>query len=285
MLAKDLLYVVTSQTISYFRLYAEHMEWLGENKKLMKESMQSMKDSLKVAEEKATKEAKLSEWLKKQLQEKLNGIAKKNKALLDYHRKANEGEEKLLDLRWEVTKISSLEARIKKLEGTVSSQDETLVAREKTHQKDLEYWKAAITWVVEDYKSSDGFANEVIEATRKAFDNGFNSCRNLVGKLFSNLDLSGITCEAGLALASEGSPLVESPVDSLREAPQASPIVPAVLLHPKVEASSTADLLAPASAEPLILAPMSTEVPTFVEVISLEDDPTAISTKASKANA
>ncbi|EHA8586884.1 hypothetical protein COCNU_scaffold001111G000030 [Cocos nucifera] len=73
-------------------------------------------------------------------------------------------------------------------------------------------------------------------------------------------------------------------MDSPREAPQASSAVPVALLRSKIEASSTAELSAPAPAEPLTLAPTPAEVPASVELISLEDDPMAFSAMASKAN-
>ncbi|EHA8587370.1 hypothetical protein COCNU_scaffold001984G000020 [Cocos nucifera] len=56
------------------------------------------KDCQKAVENKAAKEAKLTEGLKKQLQEKLVKIKEKNKALLDHQRKANEEEKRLLEL-------------------------------------------------------------------------------------------------------------------------------------------------------------------------------------------
>ncbi|KAG1359190.1 hypothetical protein COCNU_08G006360 [Cocos nucifera] len=43
---------------SYFRLFAEHIEWLDENKKSLKEALQSAKVCQKVVEEKAAKEEK-----------------------------------------------------------------------------------------------------------------------------------------------------------------------------------------------------------------------------------
>ncbi|KAG1334189.1 putative beta-galactosidase 7-like [Cocos nucifera] len=89
-----------------------------------------MKNCQKAVEEKATEE-KLILGLKKQLQEKLNEISEKNKVLLDLWRKTNEGEEKLLELRWKVSKIPDLEAKVQELEGIVSSQEETLAAHNK----------------------------------------------------------------------------------------------------------------------------------------------------------
>ncbi|KAG1327769.1 hypothetical protein COCNU_01G017030 [Cocos nucifera] len=92
-------FVSPSNAASYFRLFIEHIEWLDENKKSLEEALQSMRDCQKVVKEKAAKEKKLATGLKKQLQEKLNEIMEKNKALLDLQRKANEEEEKLLELR------------------------------------------------------------------------------------------------------------------------------------------------------------------------------------------
>ena len=86
------------QSAFFFRLFAEHVSWLGKNKKSLEKALQSTKDCRKVAEEKATKEEKLAMGLKKQLQEKLNDIAEKNKSLLDLQRKVNEGEDRLLEL-------------------------------------------------------------------------------------------------------------------------------------------------------------------------------------------
>ncbi|KAG1331065.1 hypothetical protein COCNU_02G010330 [Cocos nucifera] len=84
---------------SYFRLFIEHIEWLGENKKSLEEGLQSTKDCLKAVEEKTAKEEKIAMGLKKQLLEKLNELSEKNKALLDLQSKVNEGEEKLLELQ------------------------------------------------------------------------------------------------------------------------------------------------------------------------------------------
>ena len=53
---------------------------------------------MKATEEKAAKEEKTATRLKKQLQEKLNEVAEKDKALLNLQRKVNEEEEKLLEL-------------------------------------------------------------------------------------------------------------------------------------------------------------------------------------------
>ncbi|KAG1366978.1 hypothetical protein COCNU_13G007680 [Cocos nucifera] len=79
-----------------FKLFTKHLGWLGKNKKSLEEALQFMKDYQKMMEEKAIDE-KLAMGLKKQLQEKLNEVVEKNKALLDLQRKANEGE-KLLEL-------------------------------------------------------------------------------------------------------------------------------------------------------------------------------------------
>ncbi|KAG1368378.1 putative beta-galactosidase 7-like [Cocos nucifera] len=66
---------------------------------------------MKAIEEKAVKEVKIIEELKKQLQKKLVIIKEKNKALIDHQRKANEGEKKLLELQQEDSKIPELEIR------------------------------------------------------------------------------------------------------------------------------------------------------------------------------
>ena len=104
----------------------------------------------------------------------------------------------------EVSRISDLETKIKELEGMVTSRDEMLVARNKmllTYQRDLERSKIVAGCAIEEYKSSTDFVKEVTKATGEAFESGFNSCKGLVRKLFSNLDLGGVTMEAGLTLA------------------------------------------------------------------------------------
>ncbi|KAG1367053.1 hypothetical protein COCNU_13G008430 [Cocos nucifera] len=63
-------------------------------------------------------------------------------------------------------------------------------------------------------------------------------------------------------------------VGSSTKAPQLVPEVSAILLHPKVEASSFDEVP--------MLAPAPAEVSAPIEV---EDDPMAISTKAPQANA
>ncbi|EHA8589130.1 hypothetical protein COCNU_scaffold008160G000020 [Cocos nucifera] len=124
------------------------------------------------------------------------------------HRKpVNKGEDKLLELPRKVSKISELEKKMKELEG-------------------------------KEYKSSEDFIKEVTEASVEAFDSGFNSCKDLVEKLFSNLDLSGITEEAGLILASK------------------------MEARPTSEVDATAKILA--------------SIPASTEVISLEDDPVVV---------
>ncbi|KAG1358604.1 hypothetical protein COCNU_08G000500 [Cocos nucifera] len=156
-----------------------------------------------MVKEKATKEEKTTTGLKKQLLKKLNEMAEKNKTLLDLQGKVNKGEEKLLELQREVSRIPDLETKIKELEGTVTSRDEMLAARDMallTYQRDLEHWKTTIGHAMEENKSSKDFAEEVIEATGEAFKSGFNSYKDLVRKYFSNLDLSGIVMEALLAL-------------------------------------------------------------------------------------
>ncbi|EHA8591014.1 hypothetical protein COCNU_scaffold030329G000010 [Cocos nucifera] len=191
---------------SYFRLFVEHIKWLDENKKSLEEDLQSTKDCLKAVEEKIVKEEKTAMGLKKQLQEKLNEVVEKNKTLLNLQRKVNEGKEKLLELQQEASRISDLEAKIKKLEEKVASRDEILAIRDKallTYQRYLEHWKSAASHVVEEYKSFEDFVNEVMEALQEAFDSGFNSCKSLVEKFSSSLDLSSITKKAGLALATE----------------------------------------------------------------------------------
>ncbi|EHA8588051.1 hypothetical protein COCNU_scaffold004014G000010 [Cocos nucifera] len=126
-LSKDLLYTATS----YFRLFTEHVLWLFENKKTLEEGLQFLKDCQKAVEDKAAKEAKLFEGLKKQLEEKLAKIKEKNKVLLDLQRKANEGEERLLELQQEASKVPDLEAKVKGLKEVVSSQDSMLATHDK----------------------------------------------------------------------------------------------------------------------------------------------------------
>ncbi|KAG1330844.1 hypothetical protein COCNU_02G008120 [Cocos nucifera] len=74
---------VAIEATSYFQLFVEHMEWLGKNKMSLEKALQFVKDCQKMVEEKSTKEEKLILGLKKKLQEKLNEISEKNKALLD----------------------------------------------------------------------------------------------------------------------------------------------------------------------------------------------------------
>ncbi|EHA8588578.1 hypothetical protein COCNU_scaffold005864G000010 [Cocos nucifera] len=99
-----------------------------------------------------------------------------------------------------------------------------------------------------------------MEASRVAFESGFNGCKVIVGKLFSDLDLSGITQEAILTLVSkmeaqasagmEPQPVPE--VVSAIKVPQAALEVPTALIKLKVE-----------TLDPIELAPTSalTEVP------------------------
>ncbi|KAG1338609.1 hypothetical protein COCNU_04G009150 [Cocos nucifera] len=89
-------------------------------------------DCKKTVKDKATKEAKVVEELKKQLQKKLAIIKEKNKGLMDYQKKANEGEKRLLKLQPEVSKILKLEAKVKEVEEMVSSRDDMVVVRDKT---------------------------------------------------------------------------------------------------------------------------------------------------------
>ncbi|KAG1347240.1 hypothetical protein COCNU_06G010690 [Cocos nucifera] len=188
--------------------------------------------------------------------------------LLD--RKINEEEEKLSELWLEVSRIFDLEAKVKELEGMVISQDEMLVARDKAlliYQRDLEHWKTATGCTMEEYKSSKDFAEEVMEATGETFESGFNSCKDLVGKLFSNLDLGGVTMEAGLALVAGLEVQLAPEVVFTVEAPQPTPEVPTILLKPKMKVPDSTEVLVPALAK----APVST--PALAEVISLEDDP------------
>ncbi|EHA8591599.1 hypothetical protein COCNU_scaffold088300G000010 [Cocos nucifera] len=121
---------------------------------------------------------------------------------------------------------------------------------------------------MEEYKSSKDFIEEVIEATGEAFESGFNNCRGLVGKLFFNLDLSGVTMEADLNLAARVEPQPILEVGSTAEVPQPAPEVPAALIKPKVETLDPIE--APASA----LIEVSALAPTSTKVISLEDDVT-----------
>ena len=46
---------------------------------------------------------------------------------------------------------------------------------------------------MKEYKSSEAFEEEVMEASGEAFDSGFTSYKDLIGRLFPNLDLSGVT--------------------------------------------------------------------------------------------
>ncbi|EHA8586984.1 hypothetical protein COCNU_scaffold001259G000030 [Cocos nucifera] len=192
-------------------------------------------------------------------------MAEKNKALLDLQGKVNKEEERLLELQQEVSKIPDLETKIKEPEGMMTSQDETLVARDKmllTYQRDLEPQKIAVGRAMDKYKFFKDFVEEVTEAMGEAFKSSFSSCKDLVEKLFSNLDLSGITMKADLILAirMEVQPMPE--VDSAMEEPQPILEVPAALLEPKMEVPNP--IKAPSS------APASASAP--VEVISLEDD-------------
>ncbi|KAG1367721.1 hypothetical protein COCNU_14G001890 [Cocos nucifera] len=191
---------------SCFRLFIEHIKWLDENKKSLKEDLQSIKDCLKAAEEKVAKEEMTAIGLKKQLLEKLNKLLEKNKVFLDLQSKINEGEEKLLELQQETSRIPDLKVKIKELEEKVASKDEILATRDNallTYQRDLEYWKDAVGRAVVEYKSSEDFIEEVTKALGEAFDSGVNSYKDLVEKYFFNLDLSSITQEAGLILASK----------------------------------------------------------------------------------
>ncbi|KAG1355194.1 hypothetical protein COCNU_07G013060 [Cocos nucifera] len=104
-----------------------------------------LNDCQKIVEDKAANEAKLFKGLKKHLGKKLVEIKEKNKALLDLQRKANEGEERLLELQQETSKVSNLKAKVKGLEEVVSSQDSTLTTYDEAlmvYQRDLEHWKA-----------------------------------------------------------------------------------------------------------------------------------------------
>ena len=79
-------------------MFAEHIEWLDENKKSLEEALQSTKNCQKAVKEKGAKKEKTTMGLKKQLQKKLNEVVEKNKALLDLQRNVKDGEEKLLEL-------------------------------------------------------------------------------------------------------------------------------------------------------------------------------------------
>ncbi|KAG1334316.1 hypothetical protein COCNU_03G004350 [Cocos nucifera] len=254
----------------YFRLFTEYMTWLFKNKKAMMEVPQSTKDYKKMAEKKAAKKAKVIEELKKQLQEKLATVKKKNKVLMDHQRKANEREKRLFKLQQEVSKIPELEAKVKELEEMVSSQDDMVAAQDKTllvYQRDVERLKAAADRAVEDYKSSEAFHEEVTEALGKAFDCGFNNYGSLVGKLFPNLDLSGVTQEIGLPLLSK------------------TIAQPSLDVAPPVDVPQPIPEVAPQQLSP---APIETSAPTeapAVEIIPVEDDQATTPVQASRVNA
>ena len=59
-----------------------------------------------------------------------------------------------------------------------------------------------------------------MEATGKAFKSGFCSCKSLIEIFFSNLDLSDVTMEVGLALATGMEAQPVPTVDSTIEVPQ-----------------------------------------------------------------
>ncbi|KAG1366885.1 hypothetical protein COCNU_13G006750 [Cocos nucifera] len=135
---------------------------------------------------------------------------------------------------------------------------------------------------MEEYKSFENFTDEVMEALGEAFNNGFASCKDLIGKLFPSLDLSGVTQKVGLALASRKEIPAALEVSPLVEMPQPIPELPVALIQPKVEALEV-PALDPTEAPTPILA--SAEVAGPVEVISLQEDSAATIAKAPQANA
>ena len=88
---------------------------------------------------------------------------------------------------------------MKEAESIIKKCDVALLS----YQKQLDKDKECMLKVIEDYKTLDAFQDEVMKASEGAFDYGFLSCRNLIIKLFPNLDLSKVTVEAALAVASE----------------------------------------------------------------------------------
>ena len=114
----------------------------------------------------------------------------------------------------------------------------------------------------------------------EAFDSGFNSYKGLVGKLFSDLDLSGITQKADVVLASKANTQLASNAGSLVEVSQPALEVPAIKFSPKIEAPTPIEAPAPAPAK--VPTPTSTPAEILtIEVILLEDDLTATFEKAS----
>ena len=57
--------------------------------------------------------------------------------------------------------------------------------------------------IIEDYKNSDTFQDDVTEASKGAFNYGFLSYRSLIIKLFPNLDLSKVTINAAIEVISD----------------------------------------------------------------------------------
>ncbi|KAG1348031.1 hypothetical protein COCNU_06G018600 [Cocos nucifera] len=133
---------------------------------------------------------------------------------------------------------------------------------------------------MEEYKSSEGFAEEVTEALGEAFDSNFASCKSLVGKSFPSLDLSGITQEAGLTLASKMEAWLVLEVGSIKEEHQLVSKVLAILITPKVEPFALTEV--PTATFVMIPPPSSVpiKVLALVEVILLENDVTATLAKA-----
>ena len=72
-----------------------------------------------------------------------------------------------------------------------------------SYQRQLNKGKEHILKVIEDYKASDAFHDEVMEASEGALDYGFLSCRSFIIKPFFDLDLSKTTMEAALTIAFE----------------------------------------------------------------------------------
>ena len=73
----------------------------------------------------------------------------------------------------------------------IEKHDEALVSYQRQLNKD----KERMSRIIEDYKNSDTFQDEVKEASDGAFNYGFLSCRSLIIKLFPNFDLSKVTME------------------------------------------------------------------------------------------
>ncbi|KAG1359420.1 hypothetical protein COCNU_08G008660 [Cocos nucifera] len=137
-----------------------------------------------------------------------------------------------------------------------------------TYQRDLDHWKSTTDQMVEEFKAFEEFIEEVLEASEEAFESSFNGCKKLVGKLFSDLNLGGVTQEAILALVSRTEAQLAPKVGSTELQP--APEVPIISIKLKVEVSDSAEAPAPAPMFAPTKIPISALVPTGV--ISLKDD-------------